>query len=62
MNNRPVVSTTATMNVSRLTLDVLEQFVNATRDWPRDAVVKIAQTSHRNESNTCITATLDGAS
>lgn len=50
------------MNVSRLTLDVLEQFVNATRDWPRDAVVKITQTSHRNESNTCITATLDGAS
>lgn len=61
MSTKPVVSTTATMNVGRLTLDVLEQFVAATRDWPRDAVVSITQSSYRNESNSCITATLSGA-
>lgn len=62
MSTHPVVSTTATMNVSQMTLDVLEQFVIATRDWPRDTVVGVTQSSHRNESNTCITATLRGTS
>ncbi|MDZ7918119.1 MAG: hypothetical protein U5O16_40965 [Rhodococcus sp. (in: high G+C Gram-positive bacteria)] len=62
MSTQPVVNTTATMNVSAITLDVLEQFVVATRDWPRDTVVGITQSSHRNESNTCISATLRGAS
>lgn len=62
MSTHPVVNTTATMNVSQMTLDVLEQFVTATRDWPRDTVVGVTQSSHRNESNTCITATLRGVS
>lgn len=58
---QPVVNTIATMNVSEVTLDVLEQFVNATHGWPRDTVVRITSSSQRNESNTCISATMKGA-
>ena len=57
---QPVVNTIATMNVSQVTLDVLEQFVNATRGWPRDTVVSITNSVHRSESNTCISATMKG--